>query len=358
MNVVADYFRTLKSETSSNWNRFWFTPSDPATLCVVRIFTGSMLFYTHLIWASHSDAFFGKFSWLNREAANVFQSSSYSWSYLWLAESGWALMTCHLLALLVFALLTVGLWTRVVSVLAFLITVAYANRSPAAMFGLDQFNCVLSFYLMIGASGACYSIDALRATRRANDPEQRLPLSLSANIATRLIQLHLCVVYLFAGTSKLQGAAWWNGTAVWGAIANLEYQSADVTWIVQWPSVINVLTHMTVAAELSYAALVWHRLSRPLIVATMIGMHLGIALFLGMITFGTIMIVANIAFVSPQLIRQLVDRKPQESRSRKPPVHDDMDQILERTAESQARRARKKSSSKDRSLQLQSSATE
>ena len=39
--------------------------------------------------------------------------------------------------------------------------------------------------------------------------------AITANLAIRLIQVHFCVIYAYAGLSKLQGGAWWSGEAVW-----------------------------------------------------------------------------------------------------------------------------------------------
>jgi hypothetical protein len=52
--------------------------------------------------------------------------------------------------------------------------------------------------------------------------------------------------------------------------------------------------------ETFYCALVWPRLTRPVCLALAVLVHGGIALFLGMITFGLAMIIGNLAFVSPQ----------------------------------------------------------
>src|SRR6185369_12728 len=109
-------------------------------------------------------------------------------------------------------------------------------------FGLDQINALLAMYLMVAPCGAMYSLDAWRrrvgcahqgcGEKVSNDKRESMVASwwaqttlrsTSANIATRLIQVHLCVLYLFAGLSKLQGQAWWDGTAIWNAVANLEY---------------------------------------------------------------------------------------------------------------------------------------
>src|SRR5690606_7037393 len=67
--------------------------------------------------------------------------------------------------------------------------------------------------------------------------------------------------------------------------------------------------HVTVVWEVSYPALVWPRLTRPLVVALAVPLHLGIAFFLGMITFGTVMLFANLAFVSPWIVRAVIDRR-------------------------------------------------
>jgi hypothetical protein len=44
---LAAYFRAAWEA----WNRFWFTPADPATLSLIRVLAGGMLFYTHFIWS-------------------------------------------------------------------------------------------------------------------------------------------------------------------------------------------------------------------------------------------------------------------------------------------------------------------
>ena len=113
---------------------------------------------------------------------------------------------------MVFALLTIGLFSRTMSVLAFVATASYVGRAPGALFGLDQINLLLSMYLMVGPSGAAYSVDRWLQARRLGRQLPPAPKSTAANIAIRLIQLHLCVIYLYAGMGKLMGPAWWNGT--------------------------------------------------------------------------------------------------------------------------------------------------
>ena len=126
-------------------------------------------------------------------------------------------------------------------------------------------------------------------------------------VATRLAQIHLCVIYMFGGLWKARGEMWWDGTALWFAAVNYEYQSNDLTWIARYPVLFAALTHLTVFWETFYCALVWPRWTRPLVLLTAVMVHGGIALFLGMITFGVMMIVANGVFIVPETMRFCVD---------------------------------------------------
>jgi hypothetical protein len=313
MKIVAAYFRELYQASLAGWNRFWFTPTDPATLCLIRVLAGGMLLYTHLVWTIGLNDFLGPGGWLSAEAVRSFQrNSAYTWSYFWLLDSHPLRWLAHLAALGVFASLMVGWFSRTASVLAYLATVSYVHRLPGSLFGLDQINGLLAMYLMVGPSGARYSVDRWLRLHKAGAMRGQADVvqpSVSANIAIRLIQLHMCVIYFFAGISKLQGPAWWNGSALWGAVANLEYQSLDMTWLAAWPLTIAAMTHVTVLWELSYPALVWPRFTRPLMLSLAAPLHLGIALFLGMPTFGLVMLIGNAAFVSPWLVRLVFERR-------------------------------------------------
>lgn len=287
----------------AKWNTFWFTPCDPVTLAAVRIGVGALLCYSQLVWAIGSDAFFGSRSWLNVDAVRVIGNGSYSWSPLWLLEQSPALLgLLHVAAFVSAACLALGLLTRGAAIVSFGGVLAYAHRNPAALYGFDQVLGFLTLYLAIGPSGACLSLDEFLTPTR-----QRVRSSVGANIALRLMQLHLCVLYFFAGVSKLKGVTWWNGYAIWGAIANQEYQTVDLTWLASWPIIVNVLTHVSVWWEVSYAALIWNRHTRPVMLVLAIAVHAGIGMCLGMLTFGAAMLVGNMAFVSPTGIRSLME---------------------------------------------------
>jgi hypothetical protein len=192
----------------------------------------------------------------------------------------------------------VGFASRWTIPIAWLATLLTAHRLAPFTFGLDQVVLMLAMYLCIGNSSDVWSVDA--RMRRGEEPA----FTWNNTLATRLIQLHLCVIYLFGGLGKLRGWMWWDGSAMWFSAASYEYQSLPLTWIGSMPTVGSILTHLTLAWEFSYAALVWPLWTRRWMLAMAILVHGGIAIHLGMITFGAMMIVANLAFVEPSSLER------------------------------------------------------
>ena len=302
--LLTAYYR----EVATAWNRFWFTPSHPATVCLMRILVGLMLIYTHLVWTFELPTFLGPSGVFPEALQNqITGDGSWAWSHFYWFESDSWLWGSHFIALGFLVAFTLGWQTRFTSILAFLITVSYANRANGALFGLDQINSFLTLYLAIAPSGLMYSVDAVLQQRRDKKLETNETSTL-ATVSVRLMQWHLCVVYFFAGIGKLQGISWWDGTAIWGAFASYEYQTIDMTWLVHLPWLVNLITVTSVFWELSYAFLIWPRLTRPLMLLGAVVIHLGIGACMGMITFGLIMIIANMAFLPPEWTRDQMQR--------------------------------------------------
>src|SRR4029079_15379682 len=109
------------------------------------------------------------------------------------------------------------------------------------------------------------------------------------------------------GLGKLQGDMWWEGTALWGAAFNLEYQTVDLTWLVRHPVFTAELTQATAYWEMFFCVLIWPRLLRPIVLFIALPLHLGIGICMGLMTFGLVMPIGLISFVSPSLVRRLVE---------------------------------------------------
>ncbi len=319
------------------WDRFWFTPRLPHLLSVLRIFTGLMLLYSHVALATDLMAFIGPDAWINDHTARglhdgAFGNSDWGRTYLWHLSNPLVLWLHHAVTIAVTACFAAGLLTRITAPLAWLLQVMLVHRLTGALFGLDQIATYSAMYLMLSPCGSWISVDAWirkKLGQRVDDDRRMAWLfpaatpSVAANVATRLFQLHLCVIYLFGGLAKARGTSWWDGTALWYAAGNYEYQSLDMTWISKFPRIASSLTLVTLFWEISYAALVWPRLTRPIVIAIAVCVHAGIAIFLGMLTFGSMMIAANMIFVRPEWMLGLINRPTHEKTLGDPLLEND-----------------------------------
>ena len=158
LSPVTGYLGHFVATTSERWNAFWYTPADPALLGLIRILTGTMLLYTHAVWGLALYDFFGPDGWISRDLVELVQTNQFAYSLWWLVPPSW-LWPAYAAMMVILALFTVGLWTRVTSILSLLIVISFVNRVPEALFGLDKLNVILTFYLAVGPSGSALSLD-------------------------------------------------------------------------------------------------------------------------------------------------------------------------------------------------------
>lgn len=300
MNAALAWTKQWLIDWSIGWDRFWFSPAQPHTLATIRICCGAMLTYVHLIWLFAINDFLGADAWINLPTIRQLHADDWAWSWLFYVGNPTVLVIHEIVAVCAGVLMTLGLFTRVAIPLAWWLTLMVCHRLTGALFGLDQVVVMLTMYLMVARSGSVWSLDSKHRDAAAGSwLRPSAAAAISNNVATRLIQIHLCVIYLFGGLSKMRGQMWFEGSALWYTAVNYEYQSMDLTWLGHFPFLIATLTAVTIFWETFYCALVWSRLTRPLTLAMAALVHGGIAIGLGMVTFGTIMIVANLAFISP-----------------------------------------------------------
>ena len=303
MKASSDRFQQRSEESwlsdwGVEWNRFWFTPSGPLVLAVIRIATGLLLAWSMVVWFLDVDGFFGVNGW--QAPDNVWRSNDQPWQWSWYfaAASPSSLRVLCGITLIASLMLTFGLATRLAAIVSFVGLVSAVNRAPLNVFGFDDTLGLLMIPLAIGPAGAVLSLDQFIFARNATS-------SVQATIALRLLQVHLCIVYFFAGCGKLLGASWWEGTALWGAAANIQYRTIDMTWTASHPFLVNGVTLVALFWEVTYAALIWPRLTRPIVLTMAVLVHLGIGLTMGMMEFGLSMIVANLAFVPVEFFERI-----------------------------------------------------
>ncbi len=197
-------------------------------------------------------------------------------------------------------LLLLGYQTRIAAVASWLLFLALKKSGSASAYGAFEFAQIGLFYCAVFPVGGALSLDALR---------HPAPPTAGARLALRLLQLHLCVVYLSSGIEKALGEQWWNGEAIWRALMRPSDVGLDFSWLAYHPLVARIACWGTLAVEIGYAFLVWPRRTRPFWIMASIGLHLAIAIALGLFFFSAIMIALNVAaFLIPAGPLQAVTR--------------------------------------------------
>lgn len=285
------------------WDSFFFTPRDPSPLACIRIATGLLLLWSFAWLGADLNAWLGPDAWFDATAAHDALPPT-AWSFwLWLPPG--LILPAYVLALVVLVAFTLGFGSRVTAVLAWAAVVSTNRRVPVMLFGFDNVAATWAFYLAVcGASGQALSIDRLLNRRRGLPGSHQPPTpSVSANLGLRLIQLHLCLMYASAGLAKLQGTPWWDGSALAMLLGNSDFTPFDLGFLAEMPALLQFGTHVTIALELLYPILIWFRGWRPWLLVGAVGMHVGIALSMGLTEFSLVMIVGNLAFVPPEWFR-------------------------------------------------------
>lgn len=293
------YLRDLSQHAAAAWTRFWLEPSDAYDLCLLRILIGALAVVWQVSYAPDLTRWFGADGWLASSAVQRLLNSQtgtvglHDGSYLfWISDSRW-LWTLHLLGTLVLVALTLGFYTRLASVASLIVLVSYIHRAPLLTGPMEPVLTMMVAYLCLAPAGRYLSLDS---RWRAADASAVQP-SAWATVARRLIQVHLVLVYLVMGLTKLGGETWWYGEAVWWLAAQPDSQWFDPSVLRAHPILLNFWTQGIVIAELSFAVFIWNDWLRPLMLVLSAVIWITVALATGYVGLAAVMMVANLAFV-------------------------------------------------------------
>jgi len=317
MMTSSDTFKAIRLRGSHAFLNFWTRPASTKPLAVLRIGVAGVLLFQAVALSGSVHALFGRnalISWNALQTVDAdleFAHGPLDLRHIaeWIRPLGITadetVTATYYLYIAGLVGLLLGIGTRFSSVLAFATHLLLTNSAPATTYGVDQFARIALFYCCWMPVGAQLSVD--RLIKRNS-----LSASISARIGLRVLQLHLAVMYLATGLHKAAGPQWWNGEAIWRAVTLPQLAQFDLTWLSSIPLLPMAIGWATLAVEIGYCILVWHGRTRFLAVASIVGMHLGIAAVLGLNSFAFLMIALNVAaFLVPDQVRGAAGLWPQ-----------------------------------------------
>jgi len=284
------------------WNRFFFTPQSPVSIALFRILYGICVSATVLLLHSDWLDWYGVHSWISLSTMrtvepgmrlNLFtvmpQDDRWIDAFFWVFL-GFAVM------------LTVGLWTRVSSVVTFLCLASIQQRNLFILHSGDTFLRVIGFFLMFAPAGAAFSLDRWIRVRRGSEGREIEPV---APWAQRMIQIELALLYFISFWWKMKGASWLNGTAVF-YVLNLHALARFP--LPRWafaPAILKAATWGTMMLEFSLGVLIWFRRFRyPLLLLGLL-FHLTLEYALNIPMFQWDVLTVYILFVDPADLERL-----------------------------------------------------
>ncbi|MFZ4644400.1 MAG: hypothetical protein ACOYNP_01460 [Gemmataceae bacterium] len=316
-------------------DQFFFTPSVPYTLAAIRIMGGLTVLYINFCFTFGLGQYVSPDAWISQPIMEMLRSEVTEYPALpigWIADPNdpppvyrgmhtfsifyhvtdmQCIWLVHGAILLATFMLTIGLWTRFAAVAAWIGALSYIQRAQTSLFGLDTLTSILLFYMCLGPCGAVWSVDSWLAARRAKRLGLPVPVPREEPAATfvqRLMQIHFVIIYVGAGTSKLMGASWWGGTAIWGVLANVSFAPLEYDgyysgllfltrhrWL--WEIVMSFSTVFTLLVELGLPFMVWFPRTRWIWMTGSLLLHTGIAFLMGLTSFGIVMAVLLFSFV-------------------------------------------------------------
>jgi hypothetical protein len=339
---------------ASAWVRFWFTPTDPVGLHVLRVLAGLLFLYWLLPFAGSVEPLYGLAGWFDLQAYADFGRSvrqaggslPVNWSILYqYGADPTALAVIYWTSVVVLVLFTLGLWPRLTVVLAWLVVASFL-AGPAILDDADWLLPILALYVMVGyvlldietygvgiikclAWGFLFLAHPFMGTprpprpplpqlfgplwpfgRRAADPFWRAE-SVGANVAMRLLQVQFAIVMVASALHKLQFGEWWAGLALWYPLhPPLDTRLSDVVALRphagEYLFLLSLATYAGLAWQLCFPLFAWRRgwCRLVLLGGALIGC-LSMAFVYRLPVFGPALVVFCPAYLTPAEWRRL-----------------------------------------------------
>lgn len=309
----ARVHRLLLARADGIWDLLTGRPVSLYATSVLRIGYGLLYLAFLLREFPHRDEIWGPGSpWTPSLAAQLFDQTGW-WSFLLLSDSRAYFELCYALALLTSVLFLLGWRTRATSVLFAGVVVSFHARAIFMTDGGDNLLLLMALYLTLTACGRRWSLDARRARIKAARTDaartrhvvaqdlraaRRTLVTVVHNCGVLVIAAQVCFLYGSAGLYKVQGSFWDDGTAL-HYVLNLElFQPwpALSHAMDRYPLAMAVAGYLTVLTQVAFPFVLFGRLKYP-VLTVLLGMHVAIAVVLGLPLFSGTMIVADAVFL-------------------------------------------------------------
>lgn len=231
-----------------------------------------------------------------------------SFSLYALSPAPWVFDAIFHLGILVTILWVLGWHTRLMTLLTYIFLWSLHERNPTLWDGGDNVLQIVLVYAIFANLGAYFSLDASRQDGRPS--EKGLCCQVRAmlhNAALLAFALQLCIVYATAGLYKVQGEMWQSGTALYYIMRVDEFTWPGYSeYIYKNVYMVVAMSYLTVAFQVGFPLFLFlNKWTRRMAILLGFGFHLGIALFMGLVTFSAFMMSIELALITDDEYRTI-----------------------------------------------------
>lgn len=315
------------------WDTFWFRPSYPHTLHLVRAVAALAFAWWLLSLWGYQTALLSLDGYLDEQAFRSLARLAErepnipplpEWTPLYFLGGGALFQVVYHGAIVVALAFALGIASRLTGVLTWLAAVTFTTHPLYAGYGGDLLLRVVLFYLMLGylllppgpgEGWTGWAFGSRSSWLFGAAGRQALP-SVAATIALRLLQVHFALILLTIGLHKLQVSVWWAGVGPW-----FGFFPADTTTLTDVLALrgsamspdarlwwVSLLAYGVLAWQIGFPAVAWRKGWQPVLIAFALAGWVGSLLFLRLPLFGPMILAGTLAFLDPDDLRTLRDR--------------------------------------------------
>jgi vitamin K-dependent gamma-carboxylase-like protein len=286
------------------WNDFFFERRSPLPIALFRIIYGTLVVTTLLLLGPDWLNWYGVHGWVRMSTVLKLEPGSRLSLFSIIPQSDAWISALFWLGLGSALLLTLGLFTRINSVLVFLFLTSLQQRNLYITHGGDTFLRLAGFFLIFAPGGAALSLDRLVRLWRGKEPSA---VPLQSVWAQRLIQLQLSLLYLAAFLFKIKGAPWFQGTALFYIYHLEDLKRFPVPeWFFR-PIALKLGSWGALVLEFSLGTLIWVKQFRYWLLSLGLLFHLWLEYSLNIPLFQWDVLSAYILFVDPADVARIGD---------------------------------------------------
>jgi hypothetical protein len=279
---------------------WWFPSGNPLPLAILRCGIGVIAFFNFCLLMYYQKDFYSESGMTTSAFAEIW--GNHLIFNLLRGETLDGLVSAVFISGMVSALfMSVGLFSRLATVLTAVITLTIQHRNPFIIHSGDILLKLVLIYMCFARSGAAFSFDILW---RKKKPENSVPLW-----PQRLIAFQLAVMYFGTVFEKLLSVSWREGSAMYFVLRLEAYHRFPLPEFLTLPPMTVIATYAALIIEFSMGLAVFSKKIRNVVWPFGVCLHLGIIYTMNIPLFCELTILLYVSLFSANELKTLLSKQ-------------------------------------------------